>query len=120
MVSFAGFVAPDELVDHYRLADVFAMPSTGEGFGVVFLEAMACGTPVLGGNRDGSVDALDGGRLGLLVEPMNVAAIGDGICALLEKQGPECWFDREALHDAASAMFGHDEFLAKLRTALPA
>jgi glycosyltransferase involved in cell wall biosynthesis len=118
-VSFAGFVAPDELVDHYRLADVFAMPSTGEGFGVVFLEAMGCGTPVLGGNRDGSVDALDGGRLGLLVEPMNVTAIGKGICALLDKQGPACWFDRNALHDAASARFGHEAFLESLRAALP-
>ena len=40
-VSFAGRVAPEELPDHFRLADVLVMPSTGEGFGIVFLEAMA-------------------------------------------------------------------------------
>ena len=86
----------------------------------MFLEAMGCGTPVVAGNRDGSVDALDGGKLGLLVEPMKVAAIADGICALLRKLGPACWFDRQRLHDAAIARFGHDAFLEKLRLAIPA
>jgi glycosyltransferase involved in cell wall biosynthesis len=119
LVSFAGFVQASELVDHYRLADVFAMPSTGEGFGVVFLEAMGCGTPVVGGNRDGSVDALDGGRLGLLVEPMNVSAIGEGIIALLRREGPPTWFDRQALHDAASEKFGQAAFLEALRASFP-
>jgi phosphatidyl-myo-inositol dimannoside synthase len=118
-VSFAGFVPADALVDHYRLADVFAMPSTGEGFGIVFLEAMACGTPVIAGNRDGSVDALDGGRLGLLVEPMNVDAISRGICSLLLKQGPELWFDRGRLREAVIDKFGQDAFRERLKTALP-
>jgi glycosyltransferase involved in cell wall biosynthesis len=118
LVSFAGFVQPAELADHYRLADVFAMPITGEGFGVVFLEAMGCGTPVVAGNRDGSVDALDGGRLGLLVDPTNVDAIGEGISALLRREGPATWYDRQALHDAASDKFGHDAFLVRLRESL--
>lgn len=119
LVSFAGFVPADSLVDHYRLADVFAMPSTGEGFGIVFLEAMGCGTPVIAGNRDGSVDALDNGRLGMLVEPMSIDAIANGIVALLRKEGPAWWFDRQALHDAASKKFGHSAFISSLREALP-
>jgi len=69
LITFAGFVPDEEIEDHYRLADVFVMPSTGEGFGIVFLEAMACGCPVIAGNRDGSVDALAQGELGRLVDP---------------------------------------------------
>ena len=60
-VRFAGRVTPEELPDHFRLADVFVMPSTGEGFGIVFLEAMASGIHVIGGNQDGSLDPLADG-----------------------------------------------------------
>jgi glycosyltransferase involved in cell wall biosynthesis len=117
-VTFTGFLPDSELADHYRLADVFAMPSRGEGFGVVFLEAMSCGTPVLAGNRDGSVDALDGGRLGCLVDPDATSAVEAGIVALLKKEGPAMWFDRHALHSATSARFGPDAFRETLRRAL--
>jgi phosphatidylinositol alpha-1,6-mannosyltransferase len=86
LVTFAGFVPDEEILDHYRLADVFVMPSTGEGFGIVFLEAMACGCPVIAGNRDGSVDALAHGELGRLIDPHApdellqalVATLGEG------------------------------------------
>jgi glycosyltransferase involved in cell wall biosynthesis len=116
-VTFAGFVPDEELVDHYRLADVFAMPSTSEGFGIVFLEAMACGTPVVAGNCDGSVDAVDGGRLGLLVNPNEVDAIAKGIIALLNQRGPKWWFERQALHDAVVQRFGRKAFRDTLRKA---
>ncbi|MEP6506580.1 MAG: glycosyltransferase family 4 protein [Gemmatimonadales bacterium] len=108
-VTFAGFVPDAELLDHYRLADAFAMPSTGEGFGIV-LEAMACGTPVLAGNCDGSVDALDQGRLGRLVDPDSIDEISAGLIALLGRDGPDCWFDRQCLHDAVSKRFGYNAF----------
>jgi phosphatidyl-myo-inositol dimannoside synthase len=68
-VVFAGHVPAGRLSDYYSLADVFAMPSTGEGFGIVFLEAAACGLPIIGGNADGSVDALGDGQIGCLVDP---------------------------------------------------
>ena len=109
-VTFAGFVPDEELADHYRLADVYAMPSTGEGFGIVYLEAMACGTPVLAGNADGSVDALDQGRLGKLVNPRSVPEIAAGIIALLNREGPQWWFDRTALHNAVDQRFGRNAF----------
>jgi glycosyltransferase involved in cell wall biosynthesis len=118
-VTFTGFVADEELADHYRLADVFAMPSTSEGFGIVFLEALACGTPVLAGNCDGSVDAVDKGRLGRLVDPKDVRAIANGLIDLLQRKGPELWFDRDALHQAVVARFGSVAFREELRSLFP-
>jgi len=86
-IRFAGSLTEADLPGAYRMADVFAMPSTGEGFGIVFLEAAASGLPVIAGNRDGSVDALADGAIGQLVDPDQpdqlVSAIGaalDGRC----------------------------------------
>jgi phosphatidylinositol alpha-1,6-mannosyltransferase len=82
-VVFAGNVPADDLPDYFALAQVFAMPSTGEGFGIVFLEAAAMGLPVIAGNVDGSVDALADGAMGRLVDPGSrdeiVSAIVDGL-----------------------------------------
>jgi phosphatidylinositol alpha-1,6-mannosyltransferase len=70
-VRFVGSVRPEELPDYLRLADVFVMPSTGEGFGIVFLEALATGIHVIGGNKDGSLDPLADGELGRVIDPDN-------------------------------------------------
>lgn len=83
LVIFAGYVPDHELPAFYRLADAFVMPSTGEGFGIVYLEAMACGCPVVAGNRDGSVDALGDGELGHLVDPFDSSALLAAIEATL-------------------------------------
>jgi glycosyltransferase involved in cell wall biosynthesis len=80
-VRFAGRVAPEELPDHFRLADVLVMPSTGEGFGIVFLEAIATGISVIGGNRDGSLDPLADGVLGRAVDPDSPEELTSAICA---------------------------------------
>ncbi|MFM7426737.1 MAG: glycosyltransferase family 4 protein [Elainella sp.] len=72
-VVFAGFVPTADLMDHYRLADAYIMPSQ-EGFGIVYLEAMACGIPVLSGDADGSADPLQDGRLGWRVPHRSVGA----------------------------------------------
>ena len=118
LVTLAGFVSDHELADHYRLADVFAMPSTGEGFGIVFLEAMGCGTPVVAGNRDGSVDALGNGALGCLVNPNDIEAIAEGITRVLKKDGPPLWFDPPALRDATVRCFGRQAFRRNIQKAL--
>ena len=84
-VTLAGFISDSELVDHYNLCDIFAMPSKGEGFGIVYLEALACGKPVIGGNQDGAIDALCHGDLGVLVNPDDVNSIADATIQILEK-----------------------------------
>ena len=90
-VVFTGFIPEEEKADHYRLADVYVMPSKGEGFGIVYLEAMACGVPTIGSQADGSVDALRGGRLGILVNPDDPQEILTAIRGALgrEKRVPE-------------------------------
>src|SRR5262249_38877932 len=75
--------ASHELAEHYRLADVFIMPSVKEGFGIVFLEAAACGVPVIGGNEDGSWDALREGRLGRAIDPDNEQDLVGAVLAAL-------------------------------------
>ena len=91
-VIFAGYVPNEELSEHYNLCDVFAMPSKGEGFGIVFLEALACGKPVVAGNKDASVEPLLNGKLGRLVDPDNVDAVGEAICATLTEIPPSPGF----------------------------
>jgi glycosyltransferase involved in cell wall biosynthesis len=66
---FTGYVAEHEKADHFRLADAFVMPGRGEGFGIVYLEAMACGIPVVASSADASREAVRGGQLGYLAHP---------------------------------------------------
>lgn len=117
-VTFCGFVADADLPHLYRLADVFAMPSRGEGFGIVFLESMACGTPVLGGNQDGTRDALADGALGALVDPADAVAIARELQRLLEGQGPALWFDPRALREACLAAHGRPAFGRRVSDAM--
>jgi glycosyltransferase involved in cell wall biosynthesis len=84
-VVFAGRVDEAEKAAHYRLADVYAMPSRGEGFGIVLLEAMACGIPVIASSRDGGRDAARDGALGRLVDPDDPAALEAAILAALDE-----------------------------------
>lgn len=83
-VVFTGAVPADELADYFALADVFAMPSTGEGFGIVFLQAAASGLPVIGCSSDGSRDALADGRIGPVVDPDDNAALVSAIVDSLD------------------------------------
>ena len=83
-VVFTGFVPDDELPGYYKFSDVFIMPSSGEGFGISFIEAMYYGLPVIAGNVDGSVDALCNGKLGVLVNPHNIEEIVDALKRIIK------------------------------------
>jgi glycosyltransferase involved in cell wall biosynthesis len=110
-VTLAGFVPDEELAEHYNLCDIFAMPSRAEGFGIVYLEALACGKPVLAGNKDGSRDALAGGELGLLVDPDDTAEIATEIIRVLRREHwrPEI-FNPELLRQRVIELFGFEAF----------
>ena len=94
-VTFTGYVEDSELVGYYNVCDVFAMPNrqvghetesslSVEGFGMVFLEAAACGKPVIAGRSGGAVDAVDDGYNGFSVDPESVGDLKNAIRQLLD------------------------------------
>jgi phosphatidylinositol alpha-1,6-mannosyltransferase len=83
-VRLAGDFAEGDKADIYALADVYVMPSRGEGFGFVFLEALAAGLPVIASKHDGGREAVLGGELGLLVDPTSGAEIRAAILEQLD------------------------------------
>jgi phosphatidylinositol alpha-1,6-mannosyltransferase len=92
-VVFAGTVTDEDLAAHYCLGDVFLMPNRAlpdgdtEGFGLVFLEANACGLPVIAGRDGGSCDAVQDGVNGLVVDGHAVAAIEAAMRRLIADAG---------------------------------
>ena len=84
-VVFTGLVPEERKADYFRLADVYVMPSRGEGFGFVFLEAMACGIAVIASRADGGFEAVREGELGVAVDPADTGAICGAIFESFEK-----------------------------------
>jgi N-acetyl-alpha-D-glucosaminyl L-malate synthase BshA len=85
-VRFTGFVKNNEKVLYYRSADVFVLPSLYEIFGIVNLEAMACGVPIVASKVGGISEVIKSGVNGLLVPPRDVDALADAIMYLLENE----------------------------------
>ncbi|HMT49906.1 MAG TPA: glycosyltransferase family 4 protein [Dietzia sp.] len=89
-VIFTGRVPAYEIVDHHRMADVFAMPCRTrgagldvEGLGIVYLEASACGVPVVAGRSGGAPETVLDGRTGLVVDGTSDGEIAEAVAGLL-------------------------------------
>jgi phosphatidyl-myo-inositol dimannoside synthase len=102
-VIFAGFVPTENLPAHYRLADAYVMPSQ-EGFGIVYLESLACGIPVLAGNADGSADPLQDSKLGWRVPHRDNDAVATACIEMLRGEDRRC--DRNWLREQTLTAFG--------------
>lgn len=111
-VRFLGRVPQAQLPDLYRAADLFALPSTGDGFGIVFLEAMACGVPALGLAAGGAADAFADGALGVLATPADLEAALRHALTDTRPGAP--------LAAAVRARFGRDAFRARLEAVFAA
>ncbi len=92
-VIFAGEMPPEELVFFYNACDIFIMTPRHikeegdvEGFGIVFLEANACGKPVIAGKSGGVIEAVVDGETGFLVEPKDINGIRDAMLKLLNDE----------------------------------
>ena len=109
-VVMAGFVPDEDIVAHYNLADVFAMPSKGEGFATVFLEALACGIPVIAGDGDGSRDPLQEGELGFLLNPDSTGEIADTIISIFTGVAERSKTDPATLREKTLKTYGYETF----------
>jgi glycosyltransferase involved in cell wall biosynthesis len=108
-VVFTGYVAEREKAAIYNLADVFVMPSRGEGFGFVLLEAMASGVPVVASRLDGGREAVRNGLLGTMVDPTNSAEVRAAIEDELSAPSPRTF------HPGLT-YFSFDNFRQRLHT----
>ncbi|WP_443938133.1 glycosyltransferase family 4 protein [Pedobacter sp. MW01-1-1] len=107
-IILVDYVEENELTDYFLLADTFIMPSKKEGFGIVFIEAAACGCKVIAGNLDGSTDALLNGDLGTLINPRSLEAVKTAICANLDKPfNPE---HSKQLQEKTMAHFSYEKY----------
>ena len=80
-VMFVGFKTGSELAAYYQSADVFVFPSKTDTFGLVILEAMACGCPVVGSNSSSLPELV--GNAGLLVDPLDVEDIAKNLKSII-------------------------------------
>lgn len=101
-VTFTGGVPAAELPTHHAMADVFAMPCRTrgagldvEGLGIVFLEASACGVPVIAGRSGGAPETVQHNQTGLVIDGGSVREVADAVTDLL------CDRDRAAAMGAA-------------------
>ncbi len=82
-VSFLEGLTREQLAACYARCDIFALPSTGEGFGLVFLEAMAFGKPVIGADSGGVPDLVENDVNGILISPRNGEQLAQALRRLL-------------------------------------
>jgi len=84
-VSFMGWAPEDSLHEYYQMADLLVLPSFSrrESFGIVLLEAMACGKPVIASNIPGPSSIIKNDKCGLLVHPKDSSSLADAIITLL-------------------------------------
>ena len=86
IVTFAGQVSHDRLVAEFATCDVFCLPSLQEGFGIVYLQAMASGRPVVGLRASSTPELVEHGVNGLLAHPHDDADLADALRRLLDDE----------------------------------
>jgi glycosyltransferase involved in cell wall biosynthesis len=108
-VTFAGY--REDVADCYAACDLYVMPSTQEGFGIVFLEALASGRPVVAGGIDGSIEAVCWGELGFLCDPLAPESVERAIHRAIDALGGSDPRVEDAfLRTQVELRFGRDAF----------
>ena len=99
-IKILGFLSPSEVGIQYRNASVFVLPSVNDAFGVVMLEAMASGLPIIATDRTGADDCVADGKTGFIVPARNVDALADALLWCYRHQDEACsmgWGGRDAV-----------------------
>ena len=107
---FAGAPHDRDLPNYYNACDLFVLPSSREGFGIVFIESLACGKPVVAGDSGGALDAVLDGSLGRLVAPGDVDALAQVLLDFLEGRWPPALTAPDYLHSECMEHFGKAAF----------
>ena len=109
-IYFIGNQPHDILNNLYNIADVSLVPSRNEAFGLVVIEALACGTPVIGSNNGGIPDIINN-QVGLLFEPENYQDLANKIKKVLDK---DIKFDSQNIAEYAKNNYSQDNFTKQL------
>lgn len=117
-VILTGFLNEEELVMHYQMADAYIMPSKKEGFGIVFIESLVCGTPVIAGNIDGSVDALLNGEAGTLIDPDDIDEIAAAVVEHIEHNRKADVAERQRIVKKILDNFSFEKYKNRLESLL--
>ena len=116
-VIFTGFVRAELLPFYYKACDVFVLPSVGEGFGIVFLEAMYFSKPCIGAKAGGVPEVVEDGKTGFLVEENDKNFLADKIIKLLKDENL-----RQTMGEAGKKRFeeefSFDKFKERLKEVL--
>ena len=110
-VRFLGNVNQQQLRKIYNIADVNLVPSRREPFGLVAIEAMACGTPVIASKQGGLPDFVND-SVGGLVKPEDPEDLADKIIEVLKKTGDDSW--RKQIADYARKHYAQDMIIKEL------
>ncbi|HSG40491.1 MAG TPA: glycosyltransferase family 4 protein, partial [Thermoanaerobaculia bacterium] len=108
-VVFTGFLSEATLAELYRRCVAFAMPSQGEGFGLVYLEAMRAGRPVLAARHSAAEEIVIEGQTGLLVDPEDRTELRIALARLIDEPGTVRRMG-EAGHERWRKEFGIERF----------
>jgi glycosyltransferase involved in cell wall biosynthesis len=95
-VTFHGIVSNDEIIEYYRNANLFVLPSFSEAFGMGLIEAMACELPVVATKVGGIPEVVENGRTGLLVEAGDSKELADAILNVFSDSKLRMWMGKRA------------------------
>ena len=103
-----GSVTPEQRVELYNMCDLFILPSKNEGFGIVFIEALSCGIPIIASDGFGCREALLDGDLGHLVDPDDIDAMASKIMSILKTSKDITLEKRLDIRNKSNNMYGRN------------
>ncbi len=116
-VIFTGYVSENMLPLYYESSNVFILPSTGEGFGIVFLEAMYYSKPCIGANAGGIPEVIENRKTGFLVNPNDISSLSESIINLL-KDNDLCYSMGKTGKERFERKFSFERFKERLENIL--